>query len=225
MKILVVEDEKKLASFIKTGLEEEKFLVDVAFDGEDGYEKATNNTYDLILLDIMLPKKNGIELLKELRSESNYTPVILLTALGTTENKIEGLDSGADDYLSKPFSFDELTSRIRSVLRRSSNEKTTKLVCGELILDTVTHIAIKNGIEIELTTKEYLLLEYLMRNKNKIISRSIITQQVWKNDFEQESNIIDVYIKRLRTKIDGESEKPSLQSIRGVGYRLRDSIN
>jgi len=225
MKILVVEDEKKIASFIKTGLEEEKFLVDVAFDGEEGYEKATNNTYDLILLDIMLPKKNGLELLKELRSESNNTPVILLTALGTTENKVEGLDSGADDYLPKPFSFDELTSRIRAVLRRSSNEKTTQLVCGEITLDTVTHIAIKNGLEIDLTTKEYLLLEYLMRNKNKIISRINITQQVWKNDFEQESNIIDVYIKRLRNKIDGESEKPYLQSIRGVGYRLRDTIN
>lgn len=225
MKILVVEDEKKIASFIKTGLEEEKFLVDVAFDGEEGYYKAINNTYDLILLDIMLPKKNGLEVLTDLRNESNNTPVILLTAMGSTENKIIGLDSGADDYLPKPFSFDELTSRIRAVLRRSSIEKSTKLICGEITLDTVTHIAIKNGVEIELTTKEYLLLEYLMRNKNRIISRINITQQVWKNDFEQESNIIDVYIKRLRNKIDGESEKPYLQSIRGVGYRLRDSVN
>jgi DNA-binding response OmpR family regulator len=223
MRILVIEDEKKIASFIKSGLEEERYIVETVHDGETGYELALNNHFDAILLDVMLPGKNGIDVLKDLRKANISTPVIMLTALGTTEDKIAGLDTGADDYLPKPFSFQELTARLRAVLRRSSIEKTTRLSCGDLILDTVSHIAIKGEMEIELTTKEYALLEYLMRNKNRILSRSNITQHVWKHTFDPESNIIDVYIKRLRTKIDGSNEKPSLQSIRGVGYRLRDT--
>lgn len=223
MKILVIEDERKVASFIKSGLEEERYSVEVANDGITGLELAMNNQYDAILLDVMLPGKDGFTVLSELRAAGITTPVLMLTARGTTEDRVQGLDLGADDYLPKPFSFQELAARLRSILRRLSPEKTTKLQCADLVLDTVSHFAFRFGKEIELTTKEYSLLEYLMRNKNKILSRSTITQHVWKHNFDPESNIIDVYIKRLRTKIENEDgSKPLIQSIRGVGYRMRD---
>ncbi len=223
MKILVIEDERKVASFIKSGLEEERYGVEVANDGITGLEMAMNNQYDAILLDVMLPGKDGFTVLSELRTAGIATPILMLTARGTTEDRVQGLDLGADDYLPKPFSFQELAARLRSILRRLSPEKTTKLQCADLVLDTVSHFAFRFGREIELTTKEYSLLEYLMRNKNKILSRSTITQHVWKHNFDPESNIIDVYIKRLRTKIENEDgSKPLIQSIRGVGYRMRD---
>lgn len=223
MKILVVEDEKKVASFIKKGLEEERYVVEVAMDGNTGLELAKKNEYDAILLDVMLPGIDGFAILRELRNSGILTPIMMLTARGTIEDKVQGLDLGADDYLPKPFSFQELAARLRSILRRSSPEKTTKLKCGDLVLDTVTHFAYRFGKEIELTTKEYALLEYLIRNKNKILSRSTITQHVWKHNFDPESNIIDVYIKRLRSKIEREDgTKPMIQSIRGVGYRMRE---
>ncbi|TAL67582.1 MAG: response regulator transcription factor [Bacteroidetes bacterium] len=223
MRILVIEDEKKVANFIKQGLEEERYIVEVVNDGVSGLEMAMNNQFDAILLDVMLPGKDGFTVLTELRDAGVSTPICMLTAKGSTEDRIHGLDLGADDYLPKPFSFDELAARLRSVLRRSSPEKTTKLKCGDLVLDTVSHLAFRFGQEIELTTKEYALLEYLIRNKNRILSRSTITQHVWKHSFDPESNIIDVYIKRLRSKIEHEDgSKPLLQSIRGVGYRMRD---
>jgi two-component system copper resistance phosphate regulon response regulator CusR len=225
MRILVIEDEKKVAKFIKQALEEERYIVETAADGHIGLELAVNNHFDAILLDIMLPGIDGFEVLQKLRASNIATPVIMLTARNTMEDKISGLDMGADDYLPKPFSFDELAARLRAILRRSSTEKTTKLQCHDLVLDTVSHIAIKKGKEIELTTKEYALLEYLMRNKNRILSRSTITQHVWKHNFDPDSNIIDVYIKRIRSKVDGENEKPMIQSVRGVGYRLRDVVN
>jgi two-component system copper resistance phosphate regulon response regulator CusR len=222
MRILVIEDEKKVARFIKHGLEEERYIVDTAHDGIEGFDMAVNNHFDAILLDLMLPGKDGFTLLKELRDAGVATPILILTARNATEDKVTGLDLGADDYLSKPFSFEELAARLRSILRRSSPEKTTKLRCGDLQLDTVSHLAYRSGKEIELTTKEYALMEYLMRNKNRILSRSTITQHVWKHNFDPESNIIDVYIKRLRSKIDSENQKPLIQSIRGVGYRMRE---
>lgn len=223
MRILVVEDEKKLANFIKHGLEEEKYIVEVANDGEKGLELAMNNHYDAILLDVMLPGKDGFTILRELRNAGISVPVMMLTARGATEDRVMGLDLGADDYLPKPFSFEELAARLRSILRRTSPEKSTKLQCGDLILDTVTHFAYRGGKEIELTTKEYALLEFLMRNKNRIVSRSSILQHVWKHSFDPESNIIDVYIKRLREKIETDPNSPQLiQSIRGVGYRIRE---
>lgn len=223
MRILVVEDEKKLANFIKHGLEEEKYIVEVANDGEKGLELAMNNHYDAILLDVMLPGKDGFTILRELRNAGISVPIMMLTARGATEDRVMGLDLGADDYLPKPFSFEELAARLRSILRRTSPEKSTKLQCGDLILDTVTHFAYRGGKEIELTTKEYALLEYLMRNKNRIVSRSSILQHVWKHSFDPESNIIDVYIKRLREKIETDPNSPQLiQSIRGVGYRIRE---
>ncbi len=223
MRILVVEDERKLANFIKHGLEEEKYIVEVANDGNKGLELAMNNHYDAILLDVMLPGKDGFTILRELRNAGISIPIMMLTARGATEDRVLGLDLGADDYLPKPFSFEELAARLRSILRRSSPEKSTKLQCGDLILDTVTHFAYRSGKEIELTTKEFALLEYLMRNKNRIVSRSNILQHVWKHSFDPESNIIDVYIKRLREKIEIDPNSPQLiQSIRGVGYRIRE---
>lgn len=223
MRILVVEDEKKLANFIKHGLEEERYIVEVAHNGEQGLEMAMNNEYDAILLDVMLPGRDGFSILQELRKAGIKVPIMMLTARGATEDRVMGLDLGADDYLPKPFSFEELAARLRSILRRSGPEKTTKLQCGDLILDTVTHFAYRGGKEIELTTKEYALLEYLMRNKNRIVSRSNILQHVWRHSFDPESNIIDVYIKRLREKIEFDPSQPQLiQSIRGVGYRIRE---
>jgi len=222
MRVLVVEDEKKVANFIKHGLEEERYIVETANDGVSALETVMNNHFDAIVLDVMLPGKDGLTLLKEIRDSGISTPVILLTARSTVEDKVAGLDLGADDYLPKPFSFDELAARLRSILRRSSPEKSTKLRAGDMVLDTVSHLAYRHGREIELTTKEYALLEYMMRNKNRILSRSTITQHVWKHNFDPESNIIDVYIKRLRSNIERDDEKPLVQSIRGVGYRLRE---
>ena len=224
MRILVIEDERKVASFIKRGLEEERYIVETAPDGEAGLELALHNHFDAIVLDVMLPKLDGFSVLATLRDSGATTPVIMLTARGTTDDRVQGLDLGADDYLTKPFHFEELAARLRSILRRSSSEKTTKLSCGNITLDMVTHFAYRDDVEIELTTKEYALLEYMMRNKDRILSRSMITQHVWKHSFDPESNIIDVYIKRLRTKLERPGQPPLIQSIRGVGYRLRETI-
>ncbi|HRP01431.1 MAG TPA: response regulator transcription factor [Candidatus Kapabacteria bacterium] len=222
MRLLVVEDESKVLNFLKQGLEDEKYIVDTASDGIAGLEIAMNNHFDAIILDVMLPGKDGFTILRELRDAGISTPILMLTARTNVEDKVAGLSAGADDYLAKPFEFDELIARIRALLRRSVPEKTTKLRCGELTLDTITHIAYRAGREIELTSKEYTLLEYLMRNKNRILSRSTITQHVWRHNFDTDSNIIDVYIKRLRLKIDGDNDKPLIQSVRGVGYRMRE---
>ncbi len=222
MRLLVVEDENKVLSFLKQGLEEERYVVDTASDGVAGLEMAMNNYFDAIILDVMLPGKDGFTVLKELRDAGVSTPVLMLTARNNVEDKVAGLNLGADDYLAKPFEFSELVARLRSLLRRSVPEKSTKLRCGELTLDTIAHIAYRNGREIDLTSKEYTLLEYLMRNKNRILSRSTITQHVWRHNFDPESNIIDVYVKRLRVKIDAENERHLIQSIRGVGYRMRE---
>lgn len=222
MRLLVVEDESKVLNFLKQGLEEERYIVDTAVDGVAGLEMAMNNHFDAIILDVMLPGKDGFTVLKELRDGGVATPVLMLTARANVDDKVTGLDLGADDYLAKPFEFEELAARLRSLLRRSVPEKSTKLRCGDLTLDTISHNAFRAGREIDLTSKEYTLLEYLMRNKNRILSRSTITQHVWRHNFDPESNIIDVYVKRLRVKIDGDSDRPLIQSIRGVGYRMRE---
>jgi len=224
MRILVIEDERKVASFIQRGLEEERYIVETAADGELGLDLALNNHFDAIVLDVMLPKLDGYAVLQAIRGAGKVTPVIMLTARSTTEDRVQGLDMGADDYLAKPFHFEELAARLRSILRRSSTEKTTRLTCGELSLDLVTHFAYRHEKEIELTTKEYALLEYLMRNKDRILSRAMIMQHVWKHNFDPESNIIDVYIKRLRQKIEKPGQQQLIQSVRGVGYRMRDAV-
>lgn len=222
MRILVIEDEKKVASFIRKGLTEELYTVDVAYDGEEGLHLAQEQNYDAIILDIMLPRKDGFAVIKHLRSCGNTTPVLMLTARGATQDRVTGLDLGADDYLPKPFHFEELAARIRSLLRRSGSEKSNILSCDDLSLDTVTHRAYRAGKEIELTTKEYSLLEYFMRNKNRVLSRSVITQHVWSYSFDTESNIIDVYVKRLRKKIHDDVDQKLIKSIRGVGYIMRE---
>ncbi len=229
MRVLVVEDEKKVARFLEQGLREEKYDVDVAFDGEEGLQRALAEAYDLVITDIMMPKKSGIEVIKEIRAAKRNVPILCLTAKTEIGEKVEGLDAGADDYLTKPFLFEELSARVRSLLRRSDIEKKTQLISRDLVLDTVTHTARRKKIgseeeeHIPLTVKEYELLEYLMRNKGRILSRAVITQHVWGYSFTMGSNVIDVYIKRLREKIDaGREEKDRLIiSERGVGYGVR----
>lgn len=222
MRVLIIEDEIKIATFMKNGLKQERYEVDLETNGRDGLELAMNTQYDLILLDVMLPGMNGIDILKELRANNYNVPVILISALDSTEDRVNGLDYGADDYISKPFSFDELAARIRAILRRTQKHKSTKLHAGEVTLDTVTHLAYRDNKEIELTTKEYSLLMFLMLHKNKVLTRNSITQNVWREDIDKDSNVIDVYIKKLRSKIEKKGTRPTIQSIRSVGYRLRD---
>ena len=222
MKILVVEDEKKVAKFLKQGLEEERYVVDVAFDGEQGETLALAGTYDLIILDVLLPKKDGISLLKELRTQKVMAPVLMLTAKSATEDKVDGLDCGADDYLTKPFAFAELLARIRSLLRRGATEKALILRLADLQLDTVAHKARRGDRVIELTGREYALLEYFMKNINHVLTRTIISEHIWNYNFDTGTNVVDVYINHLRSKIDDGFEKKLLHTVRGVGYVLKD---
>lgn len=222
MRLLLVEDEAKVASHIKKGLGEEGYAVDVVNNGAEAGDMAMTYGYDLIILDVMLPGKNGIQVLKELRDNKNYTPVILLTAKNSTEEKISGLDLGADDYLTKPFEFEELCARIRAILRRHESAKTTKLEIADLELDLVTHEVKRAGGRIDLTPKEYSLLEYLMYNQGKILTRTMIVEHVWDQDFDSFTNVVDVYINHLRSKIDQPFEKKLLHTARGFGYVLRE---
>jgi heavy metal response regulator len=223
MKILVVEDEKKVGAFIKKGLEEDRYSVEVAFDGDKGEELASQGSFDLIILDILMPKKDGLTMLKELRAKHITTPVLMITAKGSVEDKVKGLDTGADDYLVKPFAIAELLARVRSLLRRGGPEKSTALTVADLTLDLVSHKATRGENLIELTGKEYTLLEYFMRNTNKVLSRTIISEHIWHYNFDTGTNIIDVYINHLRNKIDGEFEKKLIHTVRGVGYMMKAS--
>ena len=223
MKILLIEDEKKVASFIKKGLEEEYYTVDVAYDGKEGLRLSFSEEYDLMIMDVMLPLKDGFTLLKEIRAEKINTPVLMLTAKDTIENKVEGLDSGADDYLTKPFAFEELLARIRALLRRNENSKSVELKAADLVLDTQSHKVIRSGIEITLTPKEYSILEYLLRHKNHVVSRTLLSEHVYDYHFDSDTNVIDVYINKLRNKIDRQFDTPLLHTIRGVGYILKDN--
>lgn len=222
MRILVIEDDEKLGRFIVHGLEQELFIVELIMNGNQAVDFIMNNLFDAIVLDVILPGKDGYSILREIREMGETTPVLLLSGRDTVDERVRGLDLGADDFMGKPFAIQELSARLRALLRRTLPDKTTKIKCGDLVLDTVSHIAIRDGKEIELTSKEYALLEYMMRNKNRILSRSTITQHVWKHNFDPDSNIIDVYIKRLRSKIDYKKSKQLMQSVRGVGYRIRD---
>ena len=220
MKILVVEDEERVAQFIQKGLKEEGHAVDVSYDGEDGGFLAEVNDYDLILLDVMLPKKNGISVCREIRERGVVTPVLMLTARDSVEDRVRGLDAGADDYLVKPFAFEELLARVRALLRRRSDTKTPTLKLADLELDPITRLVTRAGKPIRLTTKEYSLLEYLLRNANKVLSRTVIGEHVWDMNFDPESNVIDVYISHLRNKIDKGHDVPLLHTMRGQGYLL-----
>ena len=222
MKILVVEDEERVAHFIQKGLKEEGHAVDVSYDGEDGEFLAEINDYDLIILDLMLPKKNGIVVCRELRASGVATPVLMLTARDSIEDKVRGLDAGADDYLAKPFAFEELLARVRALLRRQSDNKSPILKLADLELDPISRRVTRSGEAIRLTTKEYALLEYLMRNPGKVLSRTLIGEHVWDMNFDPESNVIDVYVSHLRAKIDKGFEPPLLHTLRGQGYLLSD---
>ena len=201
MKILVVEDEKKVSSFIKRGLEEEKYEVDTAFDGEEGLKMALDKAYEVIILDWMLPKQDGLSVLKELRAQKRSTPVLMLTAKDTVEDIVSGLDSGSDDYLTKPFAFAELLARVRALLRRSEMDRGAELRFADLRIDPVTHKVWRSDKEIDLTAKEYALLEYFMRNPNQVLTRTMIADHVWDYTFDSFTNIIDVYVNYLRKKI------------------------
>ena len=222
MKILLIEDEKKVASFIKKGLEEEYFSVDTAFDGKEGLMLIKSEEYDLIIMDIMLPFIDGITLVKEVRKRNITTPILMLTIKDSTQDKVEGLDAGADDYLTKPFAFEELLARIRALLRRNESNKSTKLMLSDLSLDLQSHRVFRNDKEIILTPKEYSILEYLMKNANKVISRTKLIEHVYDYHFDTETNIIDVYINKVRSKVDNEFDKQLIYTIRGVGYIIKD---
>lgn len=221
MRILVVEDEKKVASFIKKGLEEESYAVDFSHDGEEGCYLAETNPYDLVILDIMLPSKSGLSILRELRDKGINTPILLLTARGSVEDRVTGLNAGADDYLAKPFVFAELLARVRSLLRRGG-ERSPVLKFADLTMDPVTRRVTRGGVDIELTSKEYALLEYFMRRPNQVLTRTMISEHVWESDFDTFTNVIDVYVNYLRNKIDKGNEKKLIHTIRGVGYILKE---
>ena len=222
MHLLIIEDEKKVAGFIKKGLEEETYVVDVAYDGEEGLLLAQQGEYDLIILDLMLPVMDGLEVLSRLRAEKNDVPIILLTAKDSVEEKVTGLNKGADDYLTKPFAFSELMARIRVLLRRGKAETKTELQIDNLTLDLVSHKVKRNGEEIELTGKEYSLLEYFLRNQGKVLTRTMIAEHVWDYNFDTFTNVIDVYVNHLRKKIDKNYPKKLLHTLRGVGYIMRE---
>ncbi|MCK5236809.1 MAG: response regulator transcription factor [Deltaproteobacteria bacterium] len=221
MRILVVEDEKKVSRFIKKGLEQEGYAVDVAYDGMEGQQLIETHEYDCIILDIMLPKKSGIELLKDIKDRPGEPIVLLLTARDTVEDRVEGLNLGADDYLTKPFAFEELLARIRALLRRGSVTG-AELKFADLSLDTQKRKAKRGDKEIELTLKEYSLLEYLLRNPDRVLSRTLIAEHVWDQSFDSETNVVDVYINHLRSKLDKGFTKKLIHTVRGVGYVLKE---
>lgn len=221
MRILIIEDEKKVASFIKRGLEQESYAVDMAEDGIEGQHMAEVNEYDAIILDIMLPQKNGLEVLKDLKTVGVKTPVLLLTARDTVEDRVKGLNIGADDYLTKPFAFEELLARLRVLLRRGGYG-TPVLRFADLTLDPATRRARRGDLEVELTVKEYALLEYLLRNPNRVLTRTLIAEHVWDQTFDSETNVVDVYINHLRIKIDKDFPRKLIHTVRGVGYVLKE---
>ncbi len=223
MRILVIEDDKKVAAFLQKGLREEQYAVDVCRDGEDGAYEAQVHPYDVIILDIMLPGKDGFAICNELRENSVLTPILMLTAKDSLEDKVMGLSGGADDYLTKPFSFEELLARIRALLRRSQDYKTGILKVADLELDPLRRIVRRAGTPITLSGKEYALLEYLMRNKGIILSQSKIIDHVWDRNYDGTSNLINVYINHLREKIDKDSDVKLIKTVRGQGYKIDEN--
>lgn len=223
MRILVVEDEKKLASFIRKALQSEAFAVDVLHNGNEVLASAAATAFDVIVLDIMLPGRDGLSVLRQLREHRIATPVLLLTARSEVNERVEGLDAGADDYLGKPFVLAELCARIRALGRRTGENKSIELRIGDLTLDTTTHKARRGKKNIDLAAREYRLLEFLMRNSGRICGRMAIVESVWDYDFDPGTNLVDVYVKRLREKIDADFEPKLLQTVRGMGYVMKGS--
>lgn len=224
MRILVVEDQAKMANFLKRGLNEVGYAVDVAESGQAAEMLAAANEYDLLILDVMLPDQNGLDTARHLRRDGYEGPILMLTALSTTKDKVHGLDAGADDYLTKPYAFDELLARVRALLRRKgSNSATSNLKYGDLELDLVHRVVKREGKEIALTAKEFALLEYLMRNPERPLGRVSIAEHVWDIHFDSESNVIDVYINLLRKKVDAPFSRKLIHTVVGVGYVLKES--
>jgi DNA-binding response OmpR family regulator len=221
MRVLVVEDERRLAGIIKRGLMEEGYAVDNAYDGEEAQFMAETTAYDLMILDIMLPRKDGITVCQELRMKNVNIPILMLTAKDSVEDRVKGLDSGADDYQIKPFAFSELLARIRALLRREGLPRSPKLQVGKLIMYTLTREVWVGQKKVDLTTREYSILEYFMRRPNVVVTRTMLEENVWNYEFEGISNIIDVYVRRLRSKIDEDGKESLIQTVRGAGYRLR----
>lgn len=223
MRILIVEDDKKVGRFLQKGLEEEHYAVDVCRNGNDALYYAMVNEYDVIVLDLMLPGKDGLTICRELRKKAVITPIIMLTARDTVEDKVSGLSEGADDYLTKPFSFEELLARIRALMRRSQDYKTTTMTAGPLELDPFKRTVTLKGKPVALTGKEYSLLEYLLRNKGRIMSPTRIIENVWDMDNIEDRNVLNVYISHLRDKIDRTCKQKLIHTVRGFGYKIDDN--
>jgi heavy metal response regulator len=221
MRILLVEDDRKVASFIRRGLEEEGYAVDLASDGETGLAMALDRLHDVIVLDVMLPGKPGFQVVRELRQAKVATPVLLLTARDAVEDKVQGLDAGADDYLTKPFAFAELLARVRALLRRGKEARAPVLQVADLTLDPATRTVKRAGEAISMTNREFALLEYFLRNPGRVLTRTMIAEHVWDYSFDTATNVIDVYVNYLRKKIDAGRERKLLHTVRGVGYVLK----
>jgi DNA-binding response OmpR family regulator len=220
MNLLVIEDEKKIANLINKGLREQGYNVDVVHNGDTGFERATTQPYDAIILDIMLPGRDGLSLLRALRERNISTPVMILTARGDVNEKVEGLNAGADDYMAKPFSMDELVARLRALVRRVTGESISLYKAGELSMNLVSREVMRGSRKIELTAREFRLLEYLMRAPNNVLTRTQIIERVWEYHFDPGTNLVDVYIQRLRRKVDDGEQHKMIQTIRGVGYSI-----
>ncbi len=221
MKVLIVEDEKKIASFLRKGLESQGFVVDVSHHGDEGFTLATTRPYDAAILDIMLPGKDGLSILRNLRERKTPLPVILLTARSELNERLEGLNLGADDYLTKPFHIEELIARLHAVTRRASGTSQSLLKVGDLTLNLLTREVNRAGQKIELTTREFSLLEHLMRSPGRVLTRVEIVERVWEYNFDPGTNLVDVYVQRIRKKVDGDFPEKLIETIRGVGYRIR----
>ncbi len=220
MKVLAVEDEKKIAALIRKGLEEHGFVVDLCHNGTDGYLLATTRSYDAILLDIMVPGRDGLSILRQLREQKNSVPVILLTARGTLNERVEGLNLGADDYLTKPFYIDELVARLHAVMRRKSGDQLSLLQARDLTVNLLTREVKRGAGQVELTTREFALLTYLMRSPGRVFTRTQICEHVWNYHHDPGTNLVDVYVQRVRKKVGEDPEHPLIETVRGVGYRF-----
>ncbi len=224
MRILVVEDDRKVASFLQKGLREEGYVVDTAHDGVEGAMRALVYDYDLLLLDVLLPNKSGLEIVREVRTKERTVPILLLTARDAGEDIVQGLDAGADDYLTKPFEFDELLARIRALLRRGGAERPDRLIYGDVEMDRVKHVAHRTGSRLDLTPKEFQLLEFLLLNSERVIRRTELLEKVWDLTFDPMSNVVDVHVGHLRRKLRSDGRPELLHTIRGVGYLFQTEI-